>query len=116
MSQKIIAQTIDGMTQASLQVAPFSINMGGIDRGEVTFTDVGEKKARNGDFTSAVDRNLRSMGWAQQIDESTLDNLNSSYSDLKDIICQPRWVLVLNAGGANEKDRYYDCYAVTTVP
>ncbi len=116
MAQKITCQTTDGSLSISLLAAPYSITVDGIDRGEASFTDAGKVKERNGEPTTAADRNLRSMGWTQQIDEDTLDLLNAAYADLKAIICQPQWVLVLNAGGATEADRYYDCYAVTSVP
>jgi len=116
MTQTITCQTLDAAKSVSLLAAPYSITWEGIDKGEAAFTDSGKVKDRNHERTTEYDRQPRSMGWTQQIDEDSLDDLNGAYSDLKDVICQPVWVLVLNAGGATEPNKYYYCYAVTSVP
>jgi hypothetical protein len=115
MALTITARTYDQTKSVSLIAAPYSVKWDGINRGAPQFTGPGAVKSRNEVRTTDGDRNLRRMSWKQMITKDTIGNLMDSYESLKDIICQPRWELVLNPGGS-ESDRYYDCFAVTSVP
>ena len=116
MALVIEARSKDGLLVQDLTVAPFSLTYEGIRFGKIGWTDPGKVKRRNKIRVTGADREMRSIGWVQQIDQTTLDLLNTAYQSLKNIICQPEWILRVNAGGATEQNKYYECWEVETVP